>query len=730
MEKSKVEEFIDVSCEDDCLISSSSPTSGFLGSQKDHEYFELSELGLAGDPEGGMDFITEKDLEPMLCESSEPERTRKTGKCNLRKSLAWDSAFFTSAGVLEPEELSVINCGLNKVELHPLPGIEEDVRGSAESISTLESDNLTLENLEVGLFEDIRASIQRSSKASSSPSSSCQTGSRESGIQSFQSSRKIEVASRKMTKPIVASKRQTIITPGLERTNKENEKTRKVAEKTKREAERTKKEAVGIGKETVVRPRSVQAAPRNGELNTSSLRPPKIAGRVNPISTSPTKRTTLGANRVKVESYTVKAATGRRETLGGSKRSVLGDSCVTPRSTPSPKSSASSSASGSRMEAAASRSSHSRSGSTSSDSNDKSLPNSLKKKTTCRNPNGPSASTLKPPPRISTKNRTETGSSRLSAYLMSASNLSSSISPASSVDGRSSESSSSTSVNQHCNSSVSRLEIGSPCKRSYFERGASQTDPRKHQHDELRKLSGMSSPCSKKPVPGAVLLTRPEPTNVSRSSKPSGLRMPSPKLGFFDAQVSNMIKLQEKESTRSGSLQVRPGVQSITPENGAGNGSLREGTFKAKPGKLQPARNVAAKTSVKCDLDLAGVPHCGSTLRSTCPPQLHEFSNSSLKVSASKSPRVNCRSMTPEHQNDDNTVRASHIMTGEIGEVNNTDIKSFHAFPKEGENGGQGALLNDINTISEQLSTTKITSETFPEVSSELQNDMSCIAGT
>ena len=31
-------------------------------------------------------------------DSTELEKSRKYGKCNLRKSLAWDSAFFTNAG--------------------------------------------------------------------------------------------------------------------------------------------------------------------------------------------------------------------------------------------------------------------------------------------------------------------------------------------------------------------------------------------------------------------------------------------------------------------------------------------------------------------------------------------------------------------------------------------------------------------------------------------------------
>lgn len=37
---------------------------------------------------------------PPLVESCEPEGIGKNGKYNLRKSLAWDSAFFTSAGNL------------------------------------------------------------------------------------------------------------------------------------------------------------------------------------------------------------------------------------------------------------------------------------------------------------------------------------------------------------------------------------------------------------------------------------------------------------------------------------------------------------------------------------------------------------------------------------------------------------------------------------------------------
>ncbi|KAF2318597.1 hypothetical protein GH714_009242 [Hevea brasiliensis] len=53
---------------------------------------------------------------------------------SLRKSLAWDSAFFTSAGVLDAEELSIINRGFRRPETLPFPS---SIDGwSSESSST------------------------------------------------------------------------------------------------------------------------------------------------------------------------------------------------------------------------------------------------------------------------------------------------------------------------------------------------------------------------------------------------------------------------------------------------------------------------------------------------------------------------------------------------------------------------------------------------------------------
>lgn len=44
--------------------------------------------------------VNVNDHLPELHESTEPERNQRNGRYNLRKSLAWDSAFFTSAGTL------------------------------------------------------------------------------------------------------------------------------------------------------------------------------------------------------------------------------------------------------------------------------------------------------------------------------------------------------------------------------------------------------------------------------------------------------------------------------------------------------------------------------------------------------------------------------------------------------------------------------------------------------
>lgn len=84
--------------------------------------------------------------------------------------------YFLSSGVLDSEELSSMIEG-DKSEKRMLPGIQEEICRSTDTISTLESDTLTLESIEANLFEDVRASIQKLSKASSVVDKSTKVGS-------------------------------------------------------------------------------------------------------------------------------------------------------------------------------------------------------------------------------------------------------------------------------------------------------------------------------------------------------------------------------------------------------------------------------------------------------------------------------------------------------------------------------------------------------------------------
>ncbi|CAM0958002.1 unnamed protein product [Alopecurus aequalis] len=107
------------------------------------------------DPSGATEQVPER--------TESPKKSKPKGGVNLRKSLAWDSAFFTGEGVLDTEELGIVNSTFRKSQgSRLLPGIAEELRRSSESTtSTLESESFVLESLETELFDNVRASIQR-----------------------------------------------------------------------------------------------------------------------------------------------------------------------------------------------------------------------------------------------------------------------------------------------------------------------------------------------------------------------------------------------------------------------------------------------------------------------------------------------------------------------------------------------------------------------------------------
>ncbi|KHG14458.1 Breast cancer type 1 susceptibility protein [Gossypium arboreum] len=109
---------IDVTSEDDCLIDSplrDDTTPQFSGSFDEHGKLEGDE-------------------------------TRGKGRYNLRKSLTWDSAFFSSAAFLEPEECTNTLESSENGEIHTLPGIQEDVDNYSDSSTMLDGEASTLRN--------------------------------------------------------------------------------------------------------------------------------------------------------------------------------------------------------------------------------------------------------------------------------------------------------------------------------------------------------------------------------------------------------------------------------------------------------------------------------------------------------------------------------------------------------------------------------------------------------
>ncbi|XP_028061309.1 uncharacterized protein LOC114264793 isoform X2 [Camellia sinensis] len=142
--------------------------SGFLTSAAvseridEQEGFKLLGTTDSREPENAVEILEEREQKLLFYESTQLGRAS-----NLRKSLDWDSGFFTSAGLLDPEELFAINKGFEKAEAHLLPEVQEDLCRwrYADSESTLDSDDFSLDSnqsTEVDLFEGIRASIKKS----------------------------------------------------------------------------------------------------------------------------------------------------------------------------------------------------------------------------------------------------------------------------------------------------------------------------------------------------------------------------------------------------------------------------------------------------------------------------------------------------------------------------------------------------------------------------------------
>ncbi|CAL5396759.1 unnamed protein product [Camellia sinensis] len=264
----------------------------------EQEGFKLFGTTDSREPENAVEILEQREQKVLFHESTELGRAS-----NLRKSLDWDTAFFTSAGLLGPEELFIINKGFEKVEADLLPVTQEDLCTwrYAHRESTLDSDDFALDSnqsTEVDLFEEIRGSIEKSNIMSNICKSVCKSGVGEAHKGETHSLKKLDDISQNRVKSTPTSRRQSVYMQGSKRVKE------------------------------VVRPQIVQDAEKNGKSKS-----PKILGRMNMASAGQRKKISLGVDHVKMGNKVATLGSGKDFIV--SKKSGLGNSCCSTSSTTS-----------------------------------------------------------------------------------------------------------------------------------------------------------------------------------------------------------------------------------------------------------------------------------------------------------------------------------------------------------------------------------------------------------
>ncbi|XP_073273792.1 uncharacterized protein [Primulina huaijiensis] len=508
---------------------------------------------------------------PILHETMEPKITPRKGKYNLRKSLAWDSAFFTSAGVLDPEELSTMLKGPEKRENQLLTRIEEDISGSNESISSFETDILTVDSLENELFGDIRASIQRSNKkTSNSTNSSMKIETMETDSTAFSSLQRDNLASETKNPEPISKKNSGLQTIRLSKSQpKQNMSKLGSAKAVKQDG----------GHSQVA-----QSTAKNGESN-SLPKPPKAVSRSILDSTEAIKQDTLGRNRAKSECGSSKLVS--EKVAQPPKPSILnGYQRPLPKPALISKSSSLRSSITSRVQSTRSH--------TSSNSYHRMSSNAPAKSSLAavrRNPVKSSSSfsaSSSPIPKVPSRGtlRNKPSPSTLSAYVKST-KISSGVSPASSISEWSSVSSSCSVINQR--SSNSRTSLETDCSIS-LRSDTILLDPRNHSANQLAEGQENHELCL--PVNSSTKSSA-RVSALQAPVRPSGLRMPSPKIGYFDGVKSSVC-------TPKRTLQSPSSLHTVIPWSGSAVCSPNRGSnIKLKSYKTSTARTVSAGANIK-----------------------------------------------------------------------------------------------------------------------------------
>ncbi|KAH9703469.1 hypothetical protein KPL70_011127 [Citrus sinensis] len=428
----------------------------------------------------------------------EQERTSSVCQDNSRRSLAWDNAFFTSAGVLNPEELSLVNKGYRGSGRYLVPDTEEKNWSSAGTDSTAKSDGFHLASLENDLFDDLKAAFDNSTTVSNAANSSSniRRGKWLGDINSH-SLKKSDTSSRVKMKSLLPA------------SNKQKHNTNNASER--------------IAKSTSLPPQAQNIA-RGGNCNPlSSLKSPNVPG----------------------------------QHLNVAKRPFLAESCcVIPNAT------------------ASSKSTSSGSHTPTNESAELAFPLSDQ---AARSPLSSRLSSSPFALRNLSAKKIDILNSSLPCHLPS-SFKSFYVSPASSVHISSSELLAS--ISQISENPSGNLDT-TPCIETSFDGANTQAlDSESHHHNEgcIRHENPDTRSQTKhlnKKAKGSNSALK----NVSRNTKPSGLRMPSPKIGFFDAE--NSMALTPNED-----LKFHLGTHSSS-KTGTVTGNCNGASERTIPSKLQ-----------------------------------------------------------------------------------------------------------------------------------------------
>ncbi|GMP37986.1 hypothetical protein CsSME_00009422 [Camellia sinensis var. sinensis] len=364
-------------------------------------------------------------------------------------------------------------------------------------------------------------------------------------------------------------------------------------------------------------------AEKNGEANLFPHKSPKILSRMNMVLAGQRKKISLGADHVKMANKVATLGSGKDFIL--SKKSGLGNSCSTSFTT-------------------SLESSSSVSVTTSSASSLKSSSNSRRKVDSRKSSLAASGSTSKTL-RCSLGDTIVLENPSLSTLSLFMSNHSSYESPASSIDGWSSESSSTANQSSNC------LEVSfhtSTSRGACLGNDATQAlNFQSFPHDEC--FDDQESHQTRFPDPCLEVVrgTANDLAKSTRNFKPLGLRMPSPRIGFFDEDKATL-------STVGRDFLFHFGAQSALPNiSGVKN--------RKRPDKLQTTRILLENGDTKLDSVQNGVIN----------PSLNAIHKNSPKMSSTSTTSRNLTRKTSKGQIDtspqlcrENCSRSSKVIDG------------------------------------------------------------------